>query len=94
MEYKLNGKNYTTKELDFLGMCELEEKGLTMKSLQKMESEPFTPILACVCYITGLTKEQANKEITAHLKNGGSFEEIAKCTEILADFFKLAGLKE
>lgn len=96
MEYKLNGKTYTTKEVDFLELTKMAKCGLTIAALENMQEDPFTPILACVSYITGLDKEKANAEIMAHLKNGGTFEEVASCVNVLTecDFFKKAVMKQ
>ena len=90
MDYVLNGKTYHTKEIDFLEMTKLEKCGISIKDLENVAEKPFGTILNCVCYITGLTPEQANKEITEHKKKGGTFEEIASCLNLLteSDFFK------
>ncbi len=90
MEYKLNGKTYTTKELDFLELVNLEKAGVSIQDLNNLANKPFGTILNFVCYVTGLNKADANKEITAHLKNGGTMEEVAECIKVLtdSDFFK------
>lgn len=91
MIYKLNNKEYETKEVNFREMLKMEKCGVDITTLGKANT--FNQIACMVSYITGLTKEKAINEIEAHLDNGGTFEDVINCFDFLteSDFFKKVG---
>ena len=94
MEYTLNGKTYEVKEINFREIVKMEKCGVDLTTLGKKNT--MTQIGAMVSYITGLPFDKALTEIDTHLENGGTFEEVAKCFEAIADsdFFKKMGAKK
>lgn len=90
----LNGKEYKIKDVDFDGMCELEELGL---SLTTVKNKPLTAFRALVSYYCDLPLDEAAKEIEEHLKNGGDFTKIySDLVERLSEsgFFRLISAKQ
>ena len=93
MIYKLNNKEYETKEVTFRELVKMEKCGVDITTLGT--SNTFGQAVCMVSYITGLSKEKATDEIDAHINNGGSIEDVFKCFEVLtnSDFFKKVGAK-
>ena len=94
MIYKLNNKEYETKELNFREIVKMEKCGVDITNLGK--GNTFAQTCCMVSYITGLSKEKSAEEIDSHLDNGGTIEEVFKCFEVIStsDFFKKVGAKK
>lgn len=95
MIYKLNNKEYQTKDINFREMVKMEKCGVNIMTLGK-DSNLFGQAVCMVSYITGLSKEKSADEIDSHLDNGGTIEEVFKCFEVIStsDFFKKVGVKK
>lgn len=92
----INSKDYNlakAKAVDFNGMCELEEYGLSITDIKRTN---LTTIRALLAYVGNITVEQAGTEVMAHLKNGGAIDDfiplITAFTE--SDFFQAIRPKE
>ena len=68
----LNGKNYKMRELTFNSICKLEDMGISLTSLDK---KPLATIRAFIGLAVG-DLDKAGKELEAHIKNGGTLEDI------------------
>ena len=73
--FTVNGKSYKAKEFDFNFMCDLEDQNL---SLEDIDKKPMSLIRAYLAFSAGITKEDAGKEIEAHLVNGGKFNDVVE----------------
>jgi len=94
MLFKLNNKEYDfNKEITFRELLKMEKCGV---ALTKIENEPINQATSMVCYVTGLSKEKAIKEIEEHYANGGSISDILDFLNILleSNFFKKVGAKK
>ena len=87
MIYKLNDKEYETKEINFRELVKMEKCGVNLTAIS---DNTFTQAECIISYITGLSKDKVEKEIDEHFENGGTIEEVFKCFNILteSDFFK------
>ncbi len=72
--FKLNGKDYKDIELSFNDICELQEKGVDLASLN--EKNALRTIRALISLRFNGNEEVAGNEIQAHIENGGSFEDL------------------
>ena len=84
----INSKDYNIdKVIDFNGICELEELGLSLSDLKKTK---MTSIRALLAYVGGMDTDTAGAEIMEHLKKGGSFEDFTPLINSLveSDFFQ------
>ena len=85
--FAINGKTYKAKEFDFNTVCDLEDMGI---SLETMQNKPLSMVRGYFALCTGRDKTYAGKEIEQHIINGGKMDEI---TEIMSqkmndsDFF-------
>lgn len=86
-EIKINGKTYNLKEVDFNGICVLEDLGF---SVADIKSKTFSSLRACFAYHAGLDLVSASKEIEEHLKNKGKVADFAPFIEkvVNSDFFQ------
>lgn len=86
-EIKINGKTYKLKEVDFNGICVLEDLGF---SAAEIKNKTFSSMRACFAYHAGLDLVTASKEIEEHFKNKGKFEDFAPFIEkvVNSDFFQ------
>ncbi len=93
MNYKLNEKEYETKEITFKEVVKMEKCGVNFNAI---ENASFSQAEALISYITGLSKDKVDFEIDEHLKKGGSIEEVFLCFNVLieSDFFKKVGVKK
>ena len=93
MLYKLNNKEYETKEVNFREILKMEKCGVNLMTLGDKIS--FDQAVCMVSYVTGLSKDKAITEIDEDLANGGNLEDIFKCFEVLttSDFFNKVGVK-
>lgn len=71
---KINDKEYKVPEFTFGTMCELENYGMSLTSINE---KPLSAIRAFAALVIG-NKEKADAELEQHLVNGGDFEGIAK----------------
>lgn len=83
----INSKDYTLKNVDFNGICELEDLGLSIDTLRKSKMNACRALLA---YHGDMTAEEAGTQIMEHLKNGGEFDDFSPMIEALvnSDFFQ------
>ena len=84
----INSKDYNIdKVIDFNGICELEELGLSLSDLKKTK---MTSIRALLAYVGGMDTDTAGAEIMEHLKKGGTFEDFTPLIDSLveSDFFQ------
>ena len=65
-EIIINGKNYTLKEIDFTGICTLEELGF---SIAEVKNRTFSTYRACFAFHANLDLVSAGKEIELHIKS-------------------------
>lgn len=89
-KFILNGKEYEINEkVDFGTICDMEEADVDLLSLGSGK-KTFSQIRNLIAYFTGLTKEEANKEIEEHLSNGGQLDQVADLINVIAesDFFQ------
>ena len=94
MLFKLNNKEYETKEVNFREIVKMEKAGVDIMTLGKKDT--FNQAVCMISYITGLSKEKVYDEIDSHMENGGTIEDIFKCFEVLteSDFFNKVGAKK
>lgn len=71
--FNVNGKQYRAKEFDFNLLCDFEDQGL---SLEDIDSKPMSLIRTYLAFCGNITKEEAGKEIEAHLIGGGKFTDV------------------
>lgn len=84
----INSKDYNIdKAIDFNGICELEDLGLSLSDLKKTK---MTSIRALLAYMGGIDTDTAGSEIMEHIKNGGSFDDFTPLINSLveSDFFQ------
>lgn len=86
-EIKINGKTYKLKEVDFNGICVLEDLGFSVSDLK---GKTFSTIRACFAYHSDLDLLSANKEIEEHFKNKGKISDFNPFIEkvVNSDFFQ------
>lgn len=75
----INGKDYGNKELDFTNiLCDLEDIGIDIMGMSDNgDIKPFTLCRGIISVYTGekdLT--ECGKILSAHLRNGGTFDDI------------------
>ena len=83
--FTFNNKLYHAKEFDFNFLCDLEDQGL---SLEEIEKKPFSLLRTYLAFCGNLTKEQAGKEIEAHIEKGGKLNDI---TDVLSSQMEDSG---
>ncbi len=83
--FQINNKMYTAKDFDFNLLCDLEELGL---SLDDIEKKPMSLIRTYFMFSSGLTKEEAGREIEAHIANGG---QLADVVNVMSDKMNESG---
>ena len=83
--FTVNGKEYTAKEMDFNFMCELEERGVSIETLDKMPMKIAREYLAVTA---GRTSEWAGREIEAHIIGGG---DITAIYDIITESMETSG---
>ena len=82
---KINGKSYKAADFDVNLICEMEDKGIELDDISK---KMFSTIRMYVALSMGVDVATAGKEITEHLKNGGSLEDVS---EAMADMMSESG---
>lgn len=73
--FNINGKSYRAKEFDFNLLCDLEDQGL---SLEDIDKKPMSLIRTYLAFCGNVTKEQAGRELEAHIENGGKFDDVVQ----------------
>lgn len=73
--FTVNGKSYRAKEFDFNFLCDLEDQNL---SLEDIDKKPMSLIRSYLAFSANISKEEAGKEIEAHLEGGGKFNDIVE----------------
>ena len=66
--FTVNNKTYPAKELSFNVMCEFEDRGIQIES---MEGKPLKLAREYLAICGDMTSEKAGAEIEAHVVNGG-----------------------
>ena len=85
---KINGKTYKAAEFDVNFICEMEDSGI---GLDQIDKKMFNTIRAYVALSMGVDVKEAGKEISEHMKNGGSLEDISNVMSQMmedSDFFR------
>lgn len=71
--FKLNGKTYKAKELDFNFLCELSDNGIGIEELDK---KLLNAVRVYVAFCAGTSVEEAGEILNQHVINGGQFTDI------------------
>lgn len=70
-KFTVNGKTYFVKELDFEYLVELDKHDIKVTNVTGAAA-----INCFVSYCSGMDESQASKEISQHIVNGGSLDDI------------------
>lgn len=93
MKLELNAKTYEIEGFTFGTLCALEERKISITDLTR---KPMSFLRDFIGIQTGLDRATVEKEITEHIVNGGSMEDLMNTiTESLEEsgfFQKLAGV--
>ena len=73
--FTINNVRYAAKPFNFNTVCDLEDNGV---ALSEMSKKPMSMVRAYFALCFNGSKEDAGKEIEAHVKNGGNFNDIYK----------------
>lgn len=68
--FTINGQRYNARPFDFNTVCDLEDNGVP---LTEMSKKPMSMARAYFALCFNGSKEDAGKEIEAHIKAGGDF---------------------
>lgn len=71
--FTINGKRYVAKPFDFNTVCDIEDNGV---SLAEMQQKPMSMVRAYFALCFKGSKENAGKELQAHILAGGKFDDI------------------
>ena len=71
--FTINGKRYNAKPFDFNTVCDLEDNGVALTEMQK---KPMSMARAYFALCFNGSKEDAGKEIEAHVRSGGNFNDL------------------
>lgn len=83
--FEVNGKIYKAKDFNFNLMCDFEDMGL---SFEEIDRKPMSLVRTYFMFCAGLSKEEAGKEIEAHVEKGGEFSDIV---EIISEMMQDSG---
>lgn len=72
----INNNRYEIPEINFDTICELEEMGVNILSMDKNKPHIATTIRGLVAWIMDTDIQNASMEIEAHIANGGNIIEI------------------
>ena len=72
----INGRTYDVPEMDFNAICDLEERGINLLSLESGTPKIATMIRGLAAWIMGTDQRTAAVEIQKHIEAGGSIVEI------------------
>lgn len=83
----INSKEYKVPEINFGTMCDLEDLGVDITTIQ---NKSMTFIRGLVALTIGCDTNKASKEISEHLMNGGSVDDFVALIEAVtnSDFFQ------
>lgn len=90
----INEKEYEVPEVNFDTICQLEENGVYLMSMDKNDRKIATMIRALVAWIIGEDAATASREISEHIRKGGNIIDITNTIiEAITDagFFKQGG---
>lgn len=73
--FKINNKDYKTVPFDFNVVCDLEDLGV---SIEQAGDKPVSLIRAYFSLCARISVEEAGREISNHIKNGGNLDEISE----------------
>jgi hypothetical protein len=91
---KINGRTYKAAEFDVNFICDMEDNGIQLEDIEK---KMFKLVRMYVALSMGVDPITAGKEISEHMKNGGSLEDIsAVMSEMMddSDFFRTKSTDE
>ena len=86
--FKVNGKEYVAKELDFNVVCDLEDMGANVTQIDR---NAMSVVRGYVAYCGNMSPEEAGKEIQAHVISGYNFNEVIEIIKeqmLTSDFFR------
>ena len=75
---KINGRMYDIKELGFEDMILLEDEGVDLMS----GDLTFRNVVTILGYMVGLETLECAKELTQHVKGGGTLEEVMEVINV------------
>ena len=81
----INGKSYKATEFDLNLLCDFEDAGI---SLDSIDSKMFNVIRQYVASSMNTDVKTAGREISEHLKNGGTLEDIS---DVMSDMMNDSG---
>lgn len=84
----INGKSYKAAEFDVNFICEMEDNGI---QLDEIDKKMFKTIRMYAALSMGVDVVTAGKELSEHMKNGGSLEEVSNAMSQMmeeSDFFR------
>lgn len=87
-KFKVNGKEYNAKPIEFNTICDLEDMGV---SIAEGKGKSFSLFRAYFALCAGKDIEFATKEIQAHIVGGGSIKDISEAMDKemdKSDFFQ------
>lgn len=74
----INGKNYKEAAIDFNAICELDDMGIKMFELKKVNALKLARGYFALCMGGAQMEEIAGNEINQHIINGGNLESITE----------------
>lgn len=72
-KFKVNGRTYTAREIDFNAVCEFDKAGI---SIAKLKDTPFAAARAYLAICGDMEEDAAGNEIQAHVMDGGNVSQI------------------
>lgn len=84
----INNNRYEIPEINFDAICELEERGVNLLSMDKNKPNIATITRGLVAWIMNTDVKNASREIEAHISNGG---DIAEVFTIVSDVIQNSG---
>lgn len=82
-QFELNGKAYEHMDIDFGMFCDFEEEGISISNMNTRIMQ-FLRLYIAKCMkksVRNATVKDAEREIKAHLANGGTFEGLMEIFE-------------
>lgn len=73
--FEINGKEYSGKPFDFNLVCDLEDMGVSVES---MEEKPMSMVRGYIALCMGKRRTDAGLEIQEHILNGGTMDDATK----------------
>ena len=72
----INDKEYPIPEMSFDAVCELEENGVELLSMNSRHPKLATTLRGLVAWVMGTDAATASREISAHISKGGNIMDI------------------